>query len=79
MQYSLWMTAVLAVGCQGESTNKDGTSDTAVDVDSGESCEEGFAVGQCPRDFSLPNQDGAVVTLSEKVGQSVVVIGAAEW
>jgi len=76
MKHTWLLAAGLATGCDG--TSKDSVEPDPV-IDTGRGCTVGFDVGECPRDFSLPNQDGDTVTLSDHVGQTVGVVGAAEW
>lgn len=42
-------------------------------------CEPGMRIGRCPKDFSLPNRDGDMVTLHEHRGSKVLVVGSAEY
>lgn len=36
-------------------------------------------VGRCAPDFSLPDTTGALVALSERGGQRVILVGSAMW
>lgn len=58
-------------------TDDDGGSDT--DTDDGVDCEVGLLEGDCAPDFTLPDADGTDRTLSDFAGQTVVLIGTAEW
>ena len=61
--------------------DSDADSDTDSDTDTDVECEEGFEVGQCPPDFTLPLADGSGdFSLSSVAGtKKVVVIGTANW
>ena len=89
MNRAWWLAACLATaGCDPDTKDADttdvdttDTADTDTDsvVDTRDGCTIGFAVGECPRDFSLINQDGDTVVFTEQVGQPMVIIGSAEW
>ncbi|MFT4978878.1 MAG: cytochrome oxidase Cu insertion factor (SCO1/SenC/PrrC family) [Myxococcota bacterium] len=72
-----WMAAGVLAGCDPKGDDTAEAADPVFDTE--RDCTVGFEVGQCPRDFTLTNQAGEAVTLSELVGQPVVVVGAAEW
>lgn len=84
-----WLVVVLALsGCDpegkdGDTVDTTDTTDTTGETDSTpetrDGCTVGFAVGECPRDFSLINQDGETITFTEQVGRPMVIIGSAEW
>jgi hypothetical protein len=57
-----------------------GPVDKEVSVDpSGETCTVGLDPMDCPPDFTLDAVGGGSVTLSELVGQRVVIIGTSNW
>lgn len=88
MNRAWWLgLGLAAAGCDPETKETDTASSTDTaetdtptpTPDTRDGCTIGFAVGECPRDFSLANQDGEVVTFTEQVGQPMVIIGSAEW
>ncbi len=42
-------------------------------------CTVGIDEGDCAPDFTLPSADGASVTLSDRLGERVVVVGSSLW
>ena len=64
----------LGVGC---ASGPDFT-DEAPAVDD-PSCVVGLAVGECPPEFTLSAVAGGSLSLSEFVGQRVIVIGTSNW
>lgn len=42
-------------------------------------CVEGLEVGQCAPDFTLLNADGTPVSLADRVGDRLVVVGSSLW
>ena len=56
-----------------------GTPSAATTETVEDDCEPGMRIGRCPKDFSLPNRDGDMVTLHEHRGSKVVVVGSAEY
>jgi len=55
------------------------TMGTTTPTETIEECRTGFKIGRCPRDFSLPNGDGDIVTLHEHRGSRVAVVGSAMY
>lgn len=44
-----------------------------------EGCPPGVDVGSCAPDFMLLNADGTPVSLSDRVGDRLVVVGSSLW
>lgn len=42
-------------------------------------CPVGIDVGSCAPDFTLLNADGTPVSLSDRVGDRLVVVGSSLW
>lgn len=71
----------LLAACDGKSdpeTEAD-TADTAGTDTPEETFPQGFGVGEQPPDFTLPDANGDMVSLSDYSGQRVVIVGTAAW
>ncbi len=67
--------AVALAACTTSDTD-DGIGGTDLDVVN-DSCA--VEVGRCAPEFSLPDTTGALVALSERGGQRVILVGSAMW
>lgn len=47
--------------------------------DAGETCTVGLDPADCPPDFTLDAAGGGSVTLSDHIGQRVIIIGTSNW
>lgn len=78
MRFSWFALAALAActpesnGLDSGTDNRDGDSDTV-----GLACA--VEEGRCAPDFALPDTTGALVALSDRGGQRVILIGSAMW
>jgi hypothetical protein len=70
------MLAVVAACTDPPTDDVDGTDGTNSDTVN-DSCA--VEVGRCAHDFSLPDTTGALVALSERGGQRVILVGSAMW
>lgn len=66
----------LAAACAAQSPVDTLDSDPSAGV---VECVEGFGVGDCAPDFTLPDHSGEPESLSDHSGQRVIVIGTSMW
>ena len=76
----MYLLGALLAGCAGpvslDSGNDEAvTAASSTDVD----CEVGIAVGDCAPDFTLPDADGANVSLSDFPDKLILINCSAEW
>lgn len=69
-----WMPLML-VGCASAESGPDFTDQTSVVDD----CQVGLSVGECPPDFTLNAANGGTLTLSDHVGERIIIIGTSNW
>lgn len=72
----LFPVAVALAACTTPIEDDDGLGGTEPDIVN-DSCA--VEVGRCAPDFSLPDTTGALVALSERGGQRVILVGSAMW
>ena len=87
-----WLTLAGVVACTDGASNKPSgaedstgtqTGDSADEEDSGGGasgpCESGLEVDQCPPDVPLVDSSTSPHLFSDYRGETVLIIGAAEW
>lgn len=68
--------AIALAACTSTPDGIDGTDGTERDIVNDTCAVE---VGRCAPEFSLPDTTGALVALSERGGQRVILVGSAMW
>ena len=78
---ALLLTTALLVACDDKGTEEEEVDTTVDTVDTTDTTDVvvGLGIGETAPDFTLADQNGNLVSLSDYSGQRVMIVGTASW